>query len=117
MAALRARLGSPESPLLVYLGLLLIVVGFGAIAFTWSKVAGTLAVPLQLPYLVSGGFVGLGSVVVGIAIISVGTKRRDASRREQDLQRVATALREISASLSPNKQDESHEDTEHEPHQ
>ena len=41
--------------------------GFGVLAFTWSKVAATLSVSLQVPYIASGGFVsGLGLVIVGV---------------------------------------------------
>ncbi|MCA1708792.1 MAG: hypothetical protein LC808_38140, partial [Actinobacteria bacterium] len=75
-AAVRARWASPESPLLVYAGVVLIVGGFATIAYTWGEVAGVLSVPIQMPYLVSGGFTGLGIVAVGITLISVGAKRR-----------------------------------------
>jgi len=43
-------------------GILVCATGFGLIAFTWSRVAGTLNVALQLPFFVSGGLTGLGLI-------------------------------------------------------
>jgi hypothetical protein len=70
----------------------LIVAGFGVLAFTWSKVAGTLLVALQLPYLISGGFTGLALVVLGVLVIYVGAKRRDAWQRDRRLEELAEML-------------------------
>lgn len=83
---------APTSPALVYTGIALVVAGFGVLAFTWSKVAGTLLVALQLPYLISGGFTGIGLVVVGVLVIYIGAKRRDAWQRERRLEELTELL-------------------------
>ncbi len=98
----RRRLSSllqATSPVPVYLGLVIVGIGFGTIAFTWGRVATLTSVPLQLPYLVSGGVAGLGLVMAGITIISVATKRRAAARQARQMERVAKLLDEIRAVL------------------
>lgn len=96
----RARLVAPESPLLVYLGILLVIGGFGMIAYTWGKVAGVLAVAIQMTYLVSGAFAGLGIVAVGIALMNFGAKRRDAAAREQRVRKLSSTLEALTAALT-----------------
>jgi hypothetical protein len=83
---------APTSPALVYTGVVLIVAGFAVLAFAWSRVAGTAIVALQLPYLVSGGFAGLGLVIVGVLLMYLAVKRRDAWQRERRLDALAAAL-------------------------
>ena len=91
---------SPDSTALVYLGLAISMLGFGALAFTWSKIAATLSVPLQVPYLASGGFVGLGLVVVGIVIANIAVKRRDNFARIRQLQKLSTTMESIQGAIS-----------------
>lgn len=102
VSARLVRMRAADSPLLVNLGLLLIAGGFGLVAYTWGRVAGLLAVPLQLPFVVSGGFTGLGIVLVGIMSISIGTKRRDAWEREQRLRGLSSTLERIASALNGN---------------
>ena len=97
---LASWLVSPGSRAVIYLGLLVIVGGFGLIVFTWSKVAGTLSVGLQLPYLASGGFVGLGLVVVGVGIISIGVKRRDNFGRLRQIEKLSTTMESIEKAVT-----------------
>lgn len=95
MALVRRRLGalaSPTSPALVYVGVLLIVVAFALIAYTWSRVAGTAIVVLQLPYLVSGGFAAEALLVIGALLVHLGAKRRDAYLRDRRLEQLAATL-------------------------
>ena len=94
-AILRRRLGalaSPTSPALVYAGVLLIVVAFAVIAYTWSRVAGTAIVVLQLPYVVSGGFAAVALLVIGALLVHLGAKRRDAYLRDRRLEQLAATL-------------------------
>ena len=91
---------APGSRAVIYLGLLVIVGGFGLIAFTWSKMAGTLSVGLQLPYLASGGFVGLGLVVVGVGIISIGVKRKDNFGRLRQIEKLSTTMESIEKAVT-----------------
>ena len=94
-----AWLASPDSRAVVYLGLIVVVVGFALIAFTWSKIAATLSVPLQIPYIASGGFVGLGLIVVGVAIMSIGVKRRENFGRVRRLEKLSATMESINESL------------------
>jgi len=83
---------SPSSPALVYLGIVVVLAGFGVLAFTWSRVAGESIVALQLPYVASGGFGGLGLVVVGVLTIHLAARRRDAWQRDRRLVELANTL-------------------------
>jgi hypothetical protein len=83
---------APTSPALVYAGVVLIATGFAVLAFAWSRVAGTAIVALQLPFVVSGGFTGMGLVVIGVLLMYLGVKRRDAWQRERRLEALAAAL-------------------------
>ena len=79
----------------MYAGVFLIAGGLALIAYTWSRVAGTLSVALQLPYVASGGFTGLGLIIVGATVISVAARRRDAAVRARQLDELAALLRAV----------------------
>ena len=88
------------SPVPTYVGIGIAVLGFVLIAFAWGKVAGIADnVALQMPYLVSGGLTGLGMVMVGVTIVNVAAKRRDALERKQQTQLLADALAELRNAL------------------
>ena len=90
LAALR-----PLSPTPTYLGIGVAVLGFVLLAIAWGGVAGEDNVAFQVPYLVSGGLVGMGLILVGLTIVNVAAKRRDAALREQQIQLLAAALHEL----------------------
>ena len=91
---------SALSPMPTYVGIGVAAAGFALIFYAWSKVAGIADnVALQLPYLVSGGLTGLGLVMVGVTIVNVAAKRRDAKMREQQTQLLADALHELRSAL------------------
>ncbi len=92
----------PLSPVPTYLGIAVAAVGFVLIAVAWGQVAGEVNVALQVPYLVSGGLTGLALVMVGVTVVSVAARRRDAALREQQTALLADALRELSAALDPD---------------
>ena len=94
-----AWLVSPDSTALVYLGLLIAAAGFGLIAYTWGEVASTLSVALQIPYIASGGLVGLGLVILGVAVTSIAVKRRDNFARVRQLQKLSATMESIEDSL------------------
>lgn len=91
---------SPDSTALIYLGLAISMSGFGLLAFTWSKVAGTLSVGLQLPYIASGGFVGVGLVVVGAVTANIAVKRRDNFARIRELQKLSSTMESIENAIA-----------------
>jgi hypothetical protein len=76
----------------VWVGLFIAAAGFGLIAFTWSKVAALINVALQLPYMLSGGFVGLGLVMLGLLVVNLAVKRKEAFDRHRQLEEVREAL-------------------------
>ena len=90
-----AWLAAPDSRAIVYLGLGIVVLGFAVIAFTWSKVAATLSVALQLPYIASGGLIGLGLVVLGVGVLSIGVKRRENFGRVRQIEKLASTMESI----------------------
>ena len=74
------------------LGVLLCLLGFLVMFFGWNGAASSNFVPAQFPFLISGGMVGLGVVVVGSAMLVVQTSRAEAARVEAALERVALAV-------------------------
>jgi hypothetical protein len=72
----------------VWLGGALVAAGFGAIALAWRGAAALLLVPLQIPYLISGGLAGLGLIVLGLVLLNVQAGRRLAAERRRRLDRV-----------------------------
>lgn len=93
----------PLSPVPTYVGIAVAALGFVLIAVAWGAVAGQTNVALQVPYLVSGGITGLALVMVGLTVISVAARRRDALLREQQMQLLADALRELGAALDERR--------------
>lgn len=83
----------------VWIGVLLIGAGFGVLAFTWGKVADTINVGLQMPYVVSGGISALALIVVGATLINAAVKRQDAGSRERQLFELRTVLEDIRSSV------------------
>ncbi len=93
----------PLSPVPTYLGVAVAAAGFVLIAVAWGKVAGETNVGLQMPYLVSGGLTGLALVMVGLTVISVAARRRDALLREQQMRLLADALEELAGALERSR--------------
>lgn len=74
------------------LGVLLCLLGFLVMFFGWNGAASSNFVPAQFPYLISGGMVGLGIVVLGSALLLVQNQRTDLARLEAAVERVALAV-------------------------
>jgi hypothetical protein len=90
----------PVRPTLTYAGIVVAAAGFVVIMYTWGKVAALTVVPLQMPYLVSGGLVGLGLILVGLTMVNINAKRQDAFARERQLGQVREVLAEIKGLLA-----------------
>ncbi len=84
----------------VWIGIGVAAIGFALIAVAWSQVAGETQVYLQVPYLVSAGLTGLGLIMVGVTIVNVSAKRRDAVERGRQMDQLVSILDEIKAALS-----------------
>jgi hypothetical protein len=64
------------------LALAFIALGLLAIALGYNGAAGNLVLAAQLPYIVSGGFVGVSLVIVGAALMITQNAREDRQRLE-----------------------------------
>ncbi|MGH2730899.1 MAG: hypothetical protein ACRDJI_09875 [Actinomycetota bacterium] len=83
----------------VWLGLLVAGVGFGLILLAWSKTSDLLDVSLQVPYLLSGGLIGLGLILVGLLLINLAVKRKEALERRRQLEELRDALTGLRATI------------------
>lgn len=73
--------GDPNRASLV-VGSVLVVAGVVTLVVTWRLIGGQSEAWKQLPYLVSGGFGGIGTVAVGLVVVNVqATRRLNALRR------------------------------------
>jgi hypothetical protein len=74
------------------LGYVIVVLGFGVIGLGYNGIAGALLdTRAQLPYLLSGGFLGLAIVVFGVGLIINASAREDRSRLESVLLQLVDA--------------------------
>lgn len=98
----------PALPGLVF-SILVVVAGMAGIAFTVWQVAGNPYVPLQLPFLVSGGIGGAALVVLGSVIGAVLVERRDRAMARIEMQDAVDEIASILylATLRQEKEDRS----------
>ena len=73
-------------------GLALAGVGLLAIGIGWNGAAGQLSLLGQLPYLISGGLIGLALVTLGAAMLVVQNAREDRALLEAKLDLLVEAL-------------------------
>jgi len=65
------------------LGYVIVLIGFAVIGLGYNGIAGSLLdIRAQLPYLISGGFLGLAIVSFGVGLIINASAREDRSRLE-----------------------------------
>lgn len=83
-------------------GVLLAAIGAVLLAIAWGRTAGLTNVALQIPYVVSAGFTGLGLIAAGLTVVNIGAKQADARERTRQV----TELRELLAELRATVQDE-----------
>lgn len=84
---------------IVWAGVVLIGLAFVLIAYTWGRVANTVNVGLQMPYVISGGITSLALIVVGATLINAAVKRQDASRREAQIAELRYVLEDIRSAV------------------
>ena len=63
----------------------LVVGGFALVAQGYRGAAATLFVPYQVPFLVSGVFVGLALVGAGLALLSIHLDRTEAAQERREI--------------------------------
>ena len=99
----QAAVPAPTRPVLTYLGVAAVALGNFILLFTWGEVAGLDNVALQMPYVMSGGAVGLGFILSGLAMVLTDVVRRDARTRDHDLGELHEALVELKGALGTDK--------------
>jgi len=73
-------------------GLALVAVGLAVIGIAYNAVASQTSLLAQLPYLVSGGLIGISLVIVGSAVLVVNSAREDRALLEAKLDALTDAL-------------------------
>lgn len=76
-------------------GLVLTAAGFVLITVAWGKTAGEIYLPLQMPYVMSAGLVGLALICIGVTLVAVDVRLRDSAARRAQSRRVCDALDEL----------------------
>lgn len=90
---------SGTSPAPTFIGVGVAIAGFVLIMIAWGQVAGETQVYLQMPYLVSAGLTGLALVMVGLTIVNVAAKQRDAVDRDRQIDQLVSILGELKATM------------------
>ena len=91
-------LGSGLGVIVVGVGILLIGIGWNGMAGGGGEINGVPNLNAQLPWLVSGGLLGLAFVVFGSAILVAHNARVDRARLEAKLDEMTAALERSAAS-------------------
>jgi hypothetical protein len=81
------KFGGKAGIALAGIGLLIIAVG-------WNGAAGQLSTLAQVPYILSGGMIGLAFVILGAAMLIVQNSREDRAMLEAKLDLLAEAFLE-----------------------
>ncbi len=96
----------PDSPVPTFAGLVVAGIGFVVILIAWGQVAGETSVALQLPYIVSGGVVGLALVMVGLVAVTVQYKRHDAAILQRQIEELTAVVMQLAAAVAePDERD------------
>ena len=81
------------------LGLACVAVGLLAIGLGWNGAASVDFSQGQIPYLLSGGAMGLGLIVLGAALLVVQNGRRDRSLIEAQLKELNLAVTRLANAI------------------
>lgn len=82
------------------MGLGFAAAGFFIIVLAWNGAAGVDFTQGQIPYLLSGGAVGIGLIVVGAAVIVSESFRRDRQHLEAKLEELSLAVTKLSSTAT-----------------
>lgn len=86
------RFGGLLGLAVVAVGLLVIGIGWNGMAGSGGQINHVSDLRAQLPWLLSGGFLGLGIIVVGAAVLIVQSQREDRARLERKLDELVQAM-------------------------
>jgi hypothetical protein len=82
------------------LGAACVVIGIVIIGLAWNGAASVDFVQGQVPYLLSGGALGLAFCVLGAALIIVQSNRRDRSLLEAQLRDLNSAVARLASAVA-----------------
>jgi len=82
-------------------GLALVAVGLVVIGVAYNSVASQTTLLGQVPYVVSGGLVGIALVIVGAAVLVVNSAREDRAMLEQKLDQLTDAVLALGGGVAP----------------
>src|SRR5947199_8600275 len=82
------------------LGLGCIALGLIFIGLAWNGAAGIDFVSGQIPYLLSGGALGLALVGIGVGLVIVQNNRRDRAIIEAQLKELSTAVSRLANAVA-----------------
>jgi hypothetical protein len=77
----------------------LVVAGLVGVAIAWRGLAAEPAVPLQLPYAVSGALGGLALVGFALGVAGIQASRRAAARERAEFDRIVRAAADLLSAL------------------
>jgi hypothetical protein len=84
-------------------GLALVVAGFIVLFLAWNGAAGVDYVEGQLPYVLSGGLVGMGLIGAGLTVVNVQARRQDQAELLHRLEELMDLMRETQADETPEE--------------
>jgi hypothetical protein len=93
------------SPALTWIGVAVAAGGFVLLAIAWGQVAGETEVYLQIPYVVSAAFVGVGVIVVGMTALVVASKQQDAAAHRREVDELLAAIDELRRSFAAHREE------------
>lgn len=82
------------------MALTLIAAGFIAIGVAWNGAASIDFAQGQLPYLLSGGFMGLGLIVVGVGLMLFESGRRAGTKVDKQIHELNALLQKMQISTN-----------------
>lgn len=88
------------APSWIWLGVLIVAMGFVLIAVGWGQVAAETQVYLQLPYVVSAGMVGLGLILVGLTVLNLASRQRDGLERDRQIDQLVGIIEELKETMA-----------------
>ena len=87
----------------VWLAVVVTGLGFVLLAVAWGLVAAETEVYLQMPYLVSGGLVGIGVIILGVTLLNIASRQQDALARHHQIDQLVDGIDELKVLLSASR--------------
>jgi len=86
-----------------WIGVVLVAAGGVLLLVGWGRTAALSNVALQIPYVISLGFTGLGLVAVGLTVVNIAAKRDDARERTRQAGELAALLAELRRAIETDR--------------